>query len=901
MGGERLMIKCVREVLEQRGGNYLLPFLWVHGEEIDMVLSEIDRIAECKIREFCVESRPHPGFLQESWWKLMDQILEKAKEKEMRVWLLDDQHFPTGYAAGAYRNQPQKAKIYLKEFHMDLCGPAEQVTLFLETALEEPEEVLGIWMYRRKGEKLSAIDLAFAQNLTDRYRGGRLCLDVPDGMFRLFVMYTGRTGGGKSFYMNLPDEASVRVLIDTVYESHYQRYQEMFGTTFAGFFSDEPELGNTPGYAYDILPGTKGCVYPWSNALRKRLGARWGGDAARYLPALWFDAGDETAGIRYDYMDMLTLEIRRCFSEQIGDWCRQHGVSYIGHIIEDNNAHGRLGCSVGHYFRAQAGQDMAGIDVVSQQLMPGCTENAHRWVNGEEDGEFFHFGLAKLGSSGAAVDAKKKGRTMCELFGAYGWGEGIALMKWLADHMLAQGVNVFVPHAFSPLFPDPDCPPHFFGQGQNPQFRFFGRLMRYINRAAHLLQNGVRRTEAAVLYPAESEWADPSAMPVQKPVRELLEHQMDCNILPTDVLEEVRFQDRGFSINGATYRVFLIPETRRIPKAVERFAVRAAGYRVPVFAINALPQEDVYGKPLSDAFRRAVTAIPMKKIGPVVRSVCPCSFRPEKEVPGLRTCCYLQKDGAVCMFLNEEFEKTIRTAVRIRTFDERERDRAGKWMWYRPMKNTVEPLKTEEESAGRPVCAGADADTVLLNLVPGETVFLFQSFEEESRRQRIKDGTVVSSSEWETANYPIVVDWIVSKAEISQEFEECAHFLAGDPLPNLNGERMFPDFSGTFRYEGKFFLEREEDWQTELLEFPRISECAEVWINGRYAGDLMENGYSIEVTGLFRKGENDLRIEVSNSLVWRFRDKKSAFMQIPPTGMTAVPILKCARSRVSES
>ena len=31
---------------------------------------------------------------------------------------------------------------------------------------------------------------------------------------------------------------------------------------------------------------------------------------------------------------------------QVGEWCQKHGVEYIGHIIEDDNAHGRLGCSI---------------------------------------------------------------------------------------------------------------------------------------------------------------------------------------------------------------------------------------------------------------------------------------------------------------------------------------------------------------------------------------------------------------------------------------------------------------------------------------------------------------------------------------------------------------------------
>ena len=39
--------------------------------------------------------------------------------------------------------------------------------------------------------------------------------------------------------------------------------------------------------------------------------------------------------------------------------------------------------------------------------------------------------LAKLAASLAHIDSKKKGRALCEVFGAYGWAEGLKLMKWL--------------------------------------------------------------------------------------------------------------------------------------------------------------------------------------------------------------------------------------------------------------------------------------------------------------------------------------------------------------------------------------------------------------------------------------------------------------------------------------
>ena len=44
-----------------------------------------------------------------------------------------------------------------------------------------------------------------------------LVWDIPDGMWRIFVFYNTRNGGGRPHYINMIDKDSVRVLIDTFY------------------------------------------------------------------------------------------------------------------------------------------------------------------------------------------------------------------------------------------------------------------------------------------------------------------------------------------------------------------------------------------------------------------------------------------------------------------------------------------------------------------------------------------------------------------------------------------------------------------------------------------------------------------------------------------------------------
>ena len=198
--------------------------------------------------------------------------------------------------------------------------------------------------------------------------------------------------GAHPAYINMLQEDSCRVLINTVYEPHWTRFKEYFGTTIAGFFSDEPELGNGPAYAHEKL-GTAQDL-PWSDALIPLLEETMGKDWGNKLLFLWENDldPDETAKIRFQYMDAVTRAVKRSFSDQIGRWCREHGVEYIGHIVEDLNGHSRTGGALGHYFRGLWGQDMAGIDDIGGQVYPQGEEEPKKFMNMmDRDGEFYHY------------------------------------------------------------------------------------------------------------------------------------------------------------------------------------------------------------------------------------------------------------------------------------------------------------------------------------------------------------------------------------------------------------------------------------------------------------------------------------------------------------------------------
>ena len=92
--------------MKQQDKCRIFPFLWMRGEPEEVLRTEMEKIHACGITGVCVESRPHPDFLGPGWWRDMDIVVEEAERRDMKVWVLDDAHFPTGYANGAVKDNP---------------------------------------------------------------------------------------------------------------------------------------------------------------------------------------------------------------------------------------------------------------------------------------------------------------------------------------------------------------------------------------------------------------------------------------------------------------------------------------------------------------------------------------------------------------------------------------------------------------------------------------------------------------------------------------------------------------------------------------------------------------------------------------------------------------------------
>ena len=537
---------------------HVFPFLWMHGEPHELLAEEIEKIAECGITSFCAESRTHEKFCEPQWWEDFGFVLEEAKKRNMTVWLLDDKHYPTGYANGAIERHPDLASEQVMSTQMDVCGPKIGAKILLREFGTE-EQLLGVFAFPAEGERIRFEE---GIDLSSQVRDGLLFWNVPAGVWRVIAVFTTHACAFWN-YVDVLNPASADLMISEIYQPHYDHFKQYFGKTFVGFFSDEPRFGNGPSnptivtrYWTDRPLGVAGMAYPWSGGVLRALGDF----DKKLLASLWWDCGAAAAEFRIRYMNIVTECYAKNFSDRLGNWCRDHGVLYTGHIIEDNGAHTMTGCSAGHFFRSMRGQDIAGIDVVYNVLRPGFSRAPHinRGSVMFADEKFYQFTLAKLASSAAQLEPRKAGRAMCEIFGAYGWAEGVTEMKWLVDHMLSRGINYFVPHAFNPLVDDTDCPPYFYNGGRNPQYSGFGVLMRYTERMCELLSGGESLADVAVLYHAEAEWSGLRYTKIDALCKALTEKQVLFDIVTEDMLADAVFEE-GIRIGSRLYRCLIVP------------------------------------------------------------------------------------------------------------------------------------------------------------------------------------------------------------------------------------------------------------------------------------------------------------------------------------------------------
>ena len=414
-----------------------------------------------------------------------------------------------------------------------------------------------------------------------------------------------------------------------------------------------------------------------------------------------------------------------------------------------------------------------------------------------------------------------------------------------------RGINHFVPHAFSAkAFPDPDCPPHFYAHGNNPQYRHFGKLMAYANRVCELISDGKHIAPVGILYQAESDWTGKCVM-MQEAAMQLADRQIDYDFIPSDVFEQREdFYTRigkTLKINHQEYQILLVPEYEYITKAA------AAGIREFLQKGGTVIFNGQTPKIIGKDIEMAETGRNAKEnkdwaLGSLHISLAETGEKTaqllEKKntwdvqiVPAARRIRYLHyqnENGTHLYMISNEGNESYKGIIRI--------NHSGSCYGYNAWENILEKLPIQKTEEGTLLQAEIEPLKPLIVIFDNE------------------EGEIQSPLRFGEEKRPFTAGWkrSICRSIDYPAFKEKKAVKIPDDLAE-----EWPDFSGFVRYENQIVWEKGTRF---LLEIQNASEGVEVFVNNVSAGIQVAPPFRYDLTDFMKEGENEIAIEAATTL-----------------------------------
>lgn len=526
-------LKTLQSGFKMPDSSYGPSILWGWEGPVskEVITRDLDRFKSLHIRSVNIEAGydlPFP-YLSEGYFDLIKFAVEQAKQRGMVIWMIDECKYPSGFAGGKFsKERPDLRMQGLDIFRRIEVTSGQSIN---ETVSKDVLSAVAV-----KKENGDCLLLNIVQ--------GQLQWTAPEGNWQvLLVRHKFRTSvtragnnptHGKDTLNSLCDylnPVATRQFIEFTHEQYKKHVGSEFGTTFLGFRGDEPDYG----------------FVPWTPALPDEFLKKKGYDVRPWVAAfLVKNPTDSMLRVKADYWDVWSELFGENFFKVQAEWCAANKLSYMVHLNHEDQMMA-LAQSGGDFFKDLRSVQIPGIDAIWNQIWPGTTAD-----------------FPKYASSVAHVYGHQK--AMSESFAAYRTPPSVDQAKWVTDHQLARGINLFEWMYWPASTRGDGTPKGWFGDSKFPQ------VAQYTNRVSYLLSNGIPAANIAVYYPTESEWlgsqkADSSTL---KLCQMLLESQHDFDFVDSYAISKI-LEIKGKRLvnrSGQSYQTVLVPWVKVMSESV---------------------------------------------------------------------------------------------------------------------------------------------------------------------------------------------------------------------------------------------------------------------------------------------------------------------------------------------
>lgn len=512
---------------------YGMTFYWGWDGNVteEVIARDLDAFRDRNVHQVTLEPgyRMNSLYLSEGWFNSVRKAVDLAKERNMRIWLVDEGKYPSGFAGGKFTaERPDLRMQALVQADPIRVGGGQSVSRRLSP------ETVGAVAVRRGDNHSEILEVS----------SGELNWTAPEGDWQVLVIEhqfrssptraVNNPSGGKDTSNSLCDyldSAATKQFLDFTHEQYKKVVGDEFGKTVLGFRGDEPD--------YSIRG------IPWTPKLFEEFKRRKGYDIQAYAAAFFIpEMTEEQKRIKADYWDVWSGLFGENFFSVQAEWCREHNLQYLVHLNKEDDMIA-LVAHEGDFFKTMRHVQMPGVDAIWNQIWPGTLAD-----------------FPKYASSVAHVYGKP--RSFTESFAAYRTEPNVVQAKWVLDHQFARGINMvevmFVPASSRGRL----------GLSGWLLSESFPATAAYINRASYLLSQGRPAAQIAVYHPTTSLWlgdneANKSVLDL---MQGLLERQRDFDFVDEYALQNVLTVEPGSLINrsGQTYRAVIVPPVSAMSK-----------------------------------------------------------------------------------------------------------------------------------------------------------------------------------------------------------------------------------------------------------------------------------------------------------------------------------------------
>jgi hypothetical protein len=490
------------------------------------------------------------AYLSPEYFQMFKVLVGEAKKRDLRVWIIDDAGYPSGFAGGLISSEKP-------ELRMQALTIAQTLPVHGGETLRQAvgPETVAVTALNGAGEQV-AVPIVSGGIAWTAPAGSDWTVSMVEHVFRTSptasatnLTHKKDTTQSVEDYM---DPAATMAWIQFTHEGYYKAMPEEFGKTIIGFRGDEPD--------YSIAG------LPWTPEFFERFQQVKGYDVRPYVAAMLLSTGRGEPAMKLsetglqakaDYYDVFSQMFADGFFKPQGEWCAAHGVEYQVHLNHEEMEM-QLVRSEGDFMRDMKYVEVPGIDAIWHQI----------WTDTISD-------YPRLASSAAHVYGHP--RSFTESFGAYRPAPDVAMARYVLNEQIVRGITLTEGMSFgASSTPRPDSVqqnPAAAGAASAsapPRAKLpaamadpgWPALMDYIRRLTYVMAMGRPRAEVAVYLPSSSLWLGDAASDVAfvSTERMLAERQIDFDIIGINALAvDLKARPGVFeTMSGNKYRVVIL-------------------------------------------------------------------------------------------------------------------------------------------------------------------------------------------------------------------------------------------------------------------------------------------------------------------------------------------------------